>query len=88
MNKAELIREVSIETGESQKVVGAILQQITDSIGNELDNRNDVAIAGFGKFSTKDVAARTARNPRTGEPIQVDAKVKPVFKFAKGFYEG
>lgn len=86
MNKSELVREVSIETGESQKVVGVVLQQITDTIGEQLDNRVDVNIAGFGKFSTKDMPARTARNPRTGEAVQVAEKVKAVFKFAKGFF--
>jgi len=86
MNKAELIKNVAYATGETQKVVGTILQEITDTIGNAMDNNEKVSIAGFGTFSTKQMAARTARNPRTGEAIQVQAKLKAVFKFAKGFF--
>ena len=53
-------------------------------IANELDGGGKVAIAGFGTFETRHRAARTGRNPATGESIQIAAKNVAAFKAAKG----
>lgn len=72
--------EVCAATGEVSKVlaekqVEAIFAAISDSIkGNE-----EVIVRNFGRFSTKTRAARTGRNPKTGEAIQIEAKT--VIKF-------
>lgn len=64
---------------QSEEVVDAIISSITDS----LKKGEEVSIAGLGIFSAKTRAARTARNPRTGESIQVPAMRVPKFRPAK-----
>lgn len=60
-----------------------IVKDVFDVIQNELTDGDGVAIHGFGSFSVAARAARTARNPTTGEPIQVPAKRAVKFKPAK-----
>ena len=83
MNKQALIDMVHEKIGgtkvQAEEVVNGIFGSITDS----LKSGNEVSIAGFGSFVAKMRAARTARNPRTGEPVQVAAKRVPKFKAAK-----
>ena len=56
---------------------------VFSTIGDALARDDVVTIAGFGKFTTRSRAARTARNPRTGEPVAVAASTVPSFKAAK-----
>jgi len=83
MNKASLVEVVHGIVGgtkvQSEEVVDAIISNITDS----LKKGEEVSIAGLGIFSAKTRAARTARNPRTGESIQVPAMRVPKFRAAK-----
>jgi len=60
---------------------------IIDSIVSTLRQNGEVSIAGLGIFSARQRAARTARNPRTGESIQVPAMRVPKFRPAKGLKE-
>lgn len=60
-----------------------IVKDVFDVIQNELTDGDGVAIHGFGSFSVAERAARTARNPTTGEPVQVPAKRAVKFKPAK-----
>ncbi|MCD6470941.1 HU family DNA-binding protein [bacterium] len=86
MNKAELIEKLAEKYGAASKAeAGRALEAFIDIVKNELKNGGEVAIAGFGTFKAKKRAARTARNPRTGETVQVPEKVVPVFKAGKGF---
>ena len=83
MNKQAII-EVVQEKLEGTKVqaegaVDAVFEAITKS----LVKGEDVSVAGFGIFSAKMRAARTARNPRTGEAIQVKAMRVPKFRASK-----
>lgn len=83
MNKASLVEKVHEIIGgtkvQAEQVVDSIFGSITDTIkGGE-----EVSIAGFGIFSAKERAARTARNPRTGEAITVPAMRVPKFRAAK-----
>ncbi len=64
---------------QAEKVVDVIFEGITDT----LKKGEDVSIAGFGIFSAKMRAARTARNPRTGESIEVKAMRVPKFRASK-----
>jgi len=87
MNKAELIEEVSGETGLTKKVsreaVDAVISAITDSLaGGE-----KVTLVGFGTFQVMERKARRGRNPRTGEGIQISAKMIPKFKAGKSLRE-
>ncbi len=83
MNKSELIGVVngSLEgtRAQAERVVETIFSTITET----LKKGEDVSVAGFGIFSAKERAARTARNPKTGEPIQVPAMRVAKFKAAK-----
>ena len=77
MTRIELAQKV----GADDKVVKAIFE----AIKNEVASGNKVDIAGFGSFQIADRAARTARNPKTGETIQVAAKKAVKFKVSKTF---
>jgi len=79
MNKSELVLAVAKETGltkiESEKAVSAVV----DAITTELKQGNTVQLVGFGTFTVRQRKARTGRNPRTGEQIQIQAAASPVF---------
>lgn len=83
MNKASLVEMVHEKVGGTKVQAEEIVNGIFDSIVNSMKAGTDVSIAGFGIFASKRQAARTARNPRTGEPVQVPAKNAPKFKAAK-----
>jgi DNA-binding protein HU-beta len=83
MNKqalAEIVHEIIGGTKiQSESVIEALLSSMIKS----LKKGEEVNLAGFGKFSVKDRAARTARNPKTGELVQVAATKVPKFSAAK-----
>lgn len=60
-----------------------VVDTVIDSIVGSLKKGEEVSIAGLGIFSVKARAARTARNPRTGEAVQVPAMKVPKFRAAK-----
>ena len=83
MNKADIINkvheELDVTKADAERAVEAIINCIVD----QLKDGNEVSIAGLGIFSAKMRNARTARNPRTGEPIEVPAMRVPKFRAAK-----
>ncbi len=83
MNKQALIEKVHESLGDTKAAAEKAVDTIFGSIMDSLKNGEEVSIAGFGIFSAKERAARTARNPRTGEPIQVPAMRVPKFRAAK-----
>lgn len=83
MNKASLVEKVHEVLGGTKVQAEQVVDTIFDSITGSLKGGEDVSVAGFGIFSAKERAARTARNPRTGEPVQVPAMRVPKFKAAK-----
>lgn len=85
MNKSELIDIVSEETGLSKADSVRALDAITDSITQALKKGDTVSLIGFGTFSVKERAARTGRNPATGETINIKASKTPSFKAGKAF---
>jgi len=62
-----------------ENIVSAVFDEITDALAAG----NRVELRGFGAFSTKNRPARTGRNPRTGESVEVDEKWVPFFKTGK-----
>ena len=83
MNKNELAQRVSsqgVDSGDAKKAVDAVFE----TIASELQNGGEVAIAGFGKFSVSDRAARQGVNPATGERIQIAASKAAKFSAASG----
>ncbi len=93
MNKNELIEAIveklQPEVGDKQpkltkKLVGDIINVALDSISEALEKDDCVQLVGFGSFMIRNTPARTARNPRTGEEIQIKAGKKVTFKVGKG----
>jgi DNA-binding protein HU-beta len=84
MNKADLVNKVHevLDTTkvEAERVVDCVFETITAT----MKDGDQVSVAGFGIFEGKMKAAGTARNPRTGETVQVPAKRVPKFRAAKG----
>jgi len=83
MNKTELILSISETTGFSRKNVEAGLNAAIDAITQALAKEEKVQIVGFGAFETKTRAARTGRNPRSGEEVKIPAAKVPGFKAGK-----
>ena len=83
MNKGELIEAVADSAGISRADASKAVDAVFDSITAALANSGSVSLLGFGTFSVKARAARTGRNPRTGEPIQIAASNVPGFKAGK-----
>lgn len=83
MNKADIVAVVHQQLGGTKVQAEQIVDLMIDAIVNTLKKGEEVSIAGLGIFSAKQRAARTARNPRTGESIQVAAMRVPKFRAAK-----
>ena len=83
MNKSELVELVaekaSVTKKESEKVVTAILDSITDTLAKG----EKVQLVGFGTFEVRQRQAREGRNPSTGEAIKIAAQNVPAFKAGK-----
>lgn len=85
MNKGELIEAVARNSGESKALADKMVNEMLDVIVGAVVSTGKVQITGFGTFEARNRAARTARNPQTGEPIFVAATRVPAFKAGKGF---
>lgn len=88
MTKSQLIQRLAEENPhlylrDIEKIVDCVFDTITDALVN--DDR--VELRGFGAFSVKHREARTGRNPRTGETVEVEAKRLPFFKTGKALRE-
>ena len=83
MKKADLANVVLEITGGTKVQAEEIVNTMFDKIIDTLKKGEDVEVAGFGKFVVADRAAREARNPRTGETIQVPAHRVAKFKVSK-----
>jgi DNA-binding protein HU-beta len=83
MNKAGLVDVIQKHLDGTKVQAEQVVDLIIDSIVSTLKKGDEVSIAGLGIFSAKQRAARTARNPRTGESIQVAAMRVPKFRAAK-----
>lgn len=83
MTKAELVSHVAAETSTTRAAAERMVGTVFCAIAEALARDEPVAIAGFGKFVTRNRAARTGRNPRTGESVAIAASKAPSFKVAK-----
>jgi DNA-binding protein HU-beta len=86
VNKAELIEAVSGRLGDRKSATAAI-EAVLSEIQNAVTVGDKVSIAGFGVFEKRDRAARTARNPRTGEAVKVKKTSVPAFRPGQTFKE-
>ncbi|MCU4395930.1 HU family DNA-binding protein [Acinetobacter junii] len=85
MNKSELINHIAASAGISKTQATAALQAVETGVIDTLANGGEVTLVGFGTFKVTDRAARTGRNPKTGEEIQIAASKVPTFKAGKAF---
>ncbi len=83
MNKAGLVETVHEVLGGTKVQAEQVVDSVIDTITKTLQRGDEVSIAGLGIFSAKMRAARTARNPRTGEMVDVPAMRVPKFRAAK-----
>lgn len=83
MNKTDLIDTVAESADISKAAAGRAVDAVIDSIAGTLKNGDQVSLVGFGTFLVRDRAARTGRNPRTGEAIEIAASKVPAFKAGK-----
>ena len=83
VNKTELIDAVAEGADISKAAATRAVDTLLDTITAALAKGDQVTLVGFGTFSVKERAARTGRNPRTGEAIQIAAAKVPGFKAGK-----
>lgn len=83
MNKGELIESVAAAADLSRAEATRAVDAVIDTVARSLANGDTVSLVGFGTFTVKKRAARTGRNPRTGEAIQISASNVPGFKAGK-----
>ena len=88
MNKAELIDQLAnvanMSKADATRAIDALFAPAGGIISDALKSGDRVQLTGFGSFESKKRAARTGRNPRTGEEIQIKASNTPSFKAGKG----
>ena len=83
MNKQELISKIAEKADISRKDATAALTALITSITEALKAGEKIAIPNLGTFEVRERAARTGKNPRTGEAVEIAAKRLPAFKSAK-----
>lgn len=83
MNKNELIAAVADKCSMNKAQAGEAVEAVLGTVQDSLVAGNEVRILGFGNFAVADRKATTARNPRTGETVQVAASKSPKFKPGK-----
>lgn len=88
MIKSELITRLAMRNPHLfQREVDGVLNAFLNEIAQALAEENRVELRGFGAFSVRRRAARTGRNPRTGEPVPVAEKAAPFFRTGKEMRE-
>ena len=87
MNKSAIVARVAKRMGLNKFTAEGAVDTVLEAIAESLAKEEDVRIAGFGAFRTRKRAARTGRNPGTGESVAIPASKSPSFKAAKGLRE-
>ena len=83
MNKTELVDQIATAADISKAAAGRALDAAVDAIKDALKNGDTVNLIGFGTFYVGERAARTGRNPKTGDTINIGASKNPAFKAGK-----
>ncbi|WAJ69643.1 HU family DNA-binding protein [Catenovulum adriaticum] len=87
MNKSQLIEKIASGADISKASAGRALDSFIDAVSGALQEDDQVALVGFGTFSVRERAARTGRNPQSGETIEIAAAKIPAFKPGKALKE-
>jgi DNA-binding protein HU-beta len=85
MNKTELIDAIAADSTESKAAVQRIIDSLIDNVTSAVAKGDSVQLVGFGTFASGSRAARTGRNPRTGEEIKIAAAKTVKFSAGKAF---
>lgn len=83
MNKQDLIAAVVEATGLGRSDATGAVEAVFDTVSGALKRGDEVRVVGFGTFSVSKRAASTGRNPRTGEPMPIEASTQPKFRPGK-----
>ena len=83
VTKRDLVNDISARTGLPQIETKKIVECFLDSVARSLIEGNNIEIRGFGRFKIRNRNGYKARNPRTGEPIEIEPGKKPVFEPSK-----
>ena len=83
MNKTELVNAIAKEANLSKKDAEKAVKAFTDTVSKELKKKGKVQLIGFGTFEVAKRAARTGKNPQTGDAIKIPAATVPKFKPGK-----
>lgn len=83
MNKTELVEFIATQADISKAKAGVAVDAFVEAVTASLKKGKDVAIVGFGTFTVAERAARTGRNPQTGETIEIAAAKAPKFRAGK-----
>ncbi|MEC9441894.1 MAG: HU family DNA-binding protein [Myxococcota bacterium] len=87
MTKSDLIEEISARTNLPKKRAEDVVNAFFDSMTDALLDDQRIEVRGFGSFSIREYDARTGRNPRTGQKVDVDEKKSVHFKVGKDLRE-
>jgi integration host factor subunit beta len=89
MTKADLVEQVAdaIGPGITKKDCALVVDGLLNAIKAALADHENIEIRGFGTFKVRERRSRVARNPRTGERVDVAARAVPVFKPSKDLRE-
>jgi len=80
MNKGELVEHIANETGSDKAAAGRALDAVLQGITESLAKNESVTLPGFGTFDVRERAARTGRNPQSGETMEIPASTSAGFK--------
>lgn len=83
LNKSQLIEKIASGADISKASAGRALDSFIEAVSGALQEEDQVALVGFGTFSVRERAARTGRNPQSGETIEIAAAKIPAFKPGK-----
>ncbi|EIJ2831218.1 HU family DNA-binding protein [Vibrio parahaemolyticus] len=83
MNKTQLVEQIAENADISKASASRALDAFIEAVSGTLQSGDQVALVGFGTFSVRTRAARTGRNPKTGEEIQIAEAKVPAFKAGK-----
>ncbi len=83
MNKTQLVEQIAAKADISKASAGRALAAFIEAVSGTLQSGDQVALVGFGTFSVRTRAARTGRNPKTGEEIKIAEAKVPSFKAGK-----
>ncbi|MCP3698300.1 HU family DNA-binding protein [Aliivibrio sp. S4TY2] len=83
MNKSQLVDQIADNADISKAAAGRALDALVETVTETLKSGEQVTLVGFGSFLVRERAARTGRNPKTGEAIEISAAKVPAFKAGK-----